>query len=131
MAEGSIEILMGRERRRRWSLADKLGMVAESEEAGARVADVAARHDICPNLLHGWRRLAREGRLSAADAPGFVPVRLASSADASLVALSSPPSMGERDAPAMEIVLTSGERVLIRQPPSVSLLRAVMAALRR
>ena len=131
MAEGSIEILMGRERRRRWSLADKLRMVAESEEAGARVADVAARHDICPNLLHGWRRLAREGRLSLPDAPGFVPVRLTSSTDASLVALSSAPSMGERDAPAMEIVLTSGERVLIRQPPSVSLLRAVMAALRR
>ena len=131
MADGSIEILTGRERRRRWSLADKLRMVAESEEASARVADVAARHDICPNLLHGWRRLAREGRLSLPDVPGFVPVRLTSSVDASLAALSAASSRDERDAPAIEVVLTSGERVLIRRTPPVSLLRVVIAALRR
>jgi transposase len=131
LAAGTIEILTGRERRRRWSLADKLRMVAESGEAGARVADVAARHDICPNLLHGWRRLAREGRLRAPDTPDFVPVRLTSPpTDTPLVALSPTSMRGGRDAPAMEIVLASGERILIRQSPSAPLLRAVITALR-
>jgi transposase len=41
-----IEIITGRERRRRWSVADKLRIVAESQEPGVRVCDVAARHDV-------------------------------------------------------------------------------------
>ena len=56
MADGSIEIITGRERRRRWRVAEKLRIVGESHDPGARVAGVAARHDICPSLLHGWRR---------------------------------------------------------------------------
>ena len=46
-----IEIITGRERRRRWSVVEKLRIVAESHESGARVCDVAARHDVSPSLL--------------------------------------------------------------------------------
>src|SRR5258708_34010222 len=60
-----IEIITGRERRRRWSVAEKLRIVAESQEPGVRVCDVAARHDVSPSLLHGWRHLARQGRLDS------------------------------------------------------------------
>ncbi len=42
---GVVEIITGRERRRRWSVADKLRIIAEAQEVGARVCDVAARHD--------------------------------------------------------------------------------------
>jgi transposase-like protein len=74
-----IEIITGRERRRRWGVTEKLRIVAASQESGARICDVAARHDVSPSLLHGWRRLAREGRLGRGDAMDIVPVRLASS----------------------------------------------------
>jgi len=53
-----IEIITGRERRRRWGIAEKFRIVAESLESGARVCDVAVRYDACPSLLQGWRRLA-------------------------------------------------------------------------
>ena len=35
--EGVMELITGRERRRRWSPADKLRIVAESHEPGARL----------------------------------------------------------------------------------------------
>ncbi len=61
MVDGRIEIITGRERRRRWSTAEKLRLVAESEEPGASVTAVALRHDVYPGLLFSWRRQAREG----------------------------------------------------------------------
>ena len=63
MSGGRIEILNGRERRRRWSVEEKLRIVAESREPGASVRSVAARHDVYPNLLSTWRNLERRGRL--------------------------------------------------------------------
>ena len=77
MAEGTIENITGRERRRRWSVAEKLRIVAESQEPGVRICDVVARHDVSSGLLHGWRRLARQGRLRSGDDIDFKPVRLA------------------------------------------------------
>jgi transposase len=121
-----IEIITGRERRRRWSVTDKLKIVAESHEPGARIGNIAARHDVCPSLLHGWRRQVREGRLGPAATPGFVPVRLASSYNEA-----APPPAALDPAPApIEVVLPSGGRVLIRHDARASTLRAVIAALR-
>jgi transposase len=128
--DGTIEIITGRERRRRWGVAEKLTIVSECHEPGACVAAVAARYDICPSLLHGWRRLAREGRLKASGSSGFVPVRLMSSLEeAPALSSSRAPGNGPESAP-IEVVLPSGERVLIRHDARVSTLRAVIAALR-
>ena len=41
MPDGMIEVLTGRERRRRWSIETKLRVVAESQEPGACVKAVA------------------------------------------------------------------------------------------
>jgi transposase len=76
MSRGTVEIIGGRERRRRWSVGTKLRIVAETHERGGCVRAVAARHDVYPSLLHYWRRQVREGRLGALEAPSFVPVRL-------------------------------------------------------
>ena len=124
MPEGRIEIITGRERRRRWDDAAKSRIVSESLEPGARVADVAARHDVSPSLLHGWRRLAR--RNDGPGSPGvpeFVPVRLAPAGTV-------PPPAPDSGTAAIEIVLPSGGRVLVRDDVRVSTLRAVLAALR-
>ena len=130
MADGMIEIITGRERRRRWGIGEKLRIVAESHESGARVCDVAARHDVCPSLLHGWRRLVREGRLSSGGAMDFVPVRLASSNRDIAQPEPAPPSTTDHGAAAIEVVLPSGSKVLIRRDTPVAMLRAVIAGLR-
>jgi transposase-like protein len=74
MSSGAIEIILGterrrrwttQERRRRWTTQEKLRIVAETEEVGARIGDVAARHDVYPSLLCTWRCQVREGCLGA------------------------------------------------------------------
>jgi transposase len=60
--------VLGRERRRRWSAAQKVAMVAETYEAGMTVSLVARRHGIAPNQLFYWRKLASQGALTATGA---------------------------------------------------------------
>ena len=60
--------LLGPERRRRWSAAEKIAMVAETYEPGTVVSLVARRHGIAPNQLFLWRKLAGQGALTAAGA---------------------------------------------------------------
>lgn len=55
MPDGTIEILSGKERRRRWSTEEKLRIVAESHEPGACVKAAAARHDVYPGLVSAGR----------------------------------------------------------------------------
>ena len=62
------EVLAGPERRRRWSAAEKVAMVAETHEAGVTVSLVARRHGVAPNQLFTWRRLVAQGALTAAGA---------------------------------------------------------------
>ena len=129
MADGTIEIITGHERRRRWSTEEKLRIVAESEDPGACVKAVAIRHDVYPSLVHTWRRQVREGRLSAAGSAGFMPVRLLASARQA--APLPPPAAGPAaDSPSgIEITLADGSRIHIRDAARLPLLRPVLAAL--
>ena len=59
------EILTDPQRRRRWSVSEKLEIVAETREPGVTVSLVARRHGVSPNQLFTWRRLAEQGALTA------------------------------------------------------------------
>lgn len=123
-----MEIIGGRERRRRWGLDEKLRIVAETHEPGACTRTVAARHDVYPSLLHNWRRQVREGRLAATQPASFVPVRIAAT---ELVAAGTLPPANKRHAPdIIEIVLPDGSRVHVGNEVSLAALRRVMTALR-
>src|SRR2546423_14258815 len=63
--EGEV---LGAERRRRWSTAEKLAMVRETYEPGMTVSLVARKHGINPNQLFHWRKLERMGSLTAVEA---------------------------------------------------------------
>jgi transposase len=76
MAQQRIELITGSERRRRFSDADKLRLVAEAFRPGAVVVEVARRHRIDESLLYRWRRLAAQGLLTA-EPLAFVPVQVA------------------------------------------------------
>jgi transposase len=73
---GRVDIRVGVERRRRWSVETKGRIVAESYAPGAVVSEVARRHDMSPQHLFGWRKAARAGLLTlpADELPMFVPV---------------------------------------------------------
>lgn len=68
-----METENSRKRRRRYDAALKAQIVAECDEPGASVTNVAMAHGINANIVHVWRKLARQ-----ADATGapvrFVPV---------------------------------------------------------
>ena len=59
------------ERRRRWSRDEKMRILAESLEPGAKVAEVARRNDVAPSVLFSWRRQVRS---SEAASPAMIPV---------------------------------------------------------
>ena len=73
---GRVDIRVGVGRRRRWSVATKGRIVAESYAPGAVVSEAARRHDMSPQHLFGWRKAARAGLLTlpADEVPMFVPI---------------------------------------------------------
>src|SRR6516225_11233731 len=75
LMDGVVEIITGRERRRRWSVEEKLRIVAETQAVGAQVRAVAMQNGLCESLVYTWRRQAREGVLAPPATPMFMPVR--------------------------------------------------------
>jgi transposase len=122
-----MEIITGVERRRRWRDEEKLRILAELDEPGARFNDVARRHDVSRGLL--WQR---RGKL-VAEAAGFVPLRIvpelpAPEPQGSVPAASTDP---ENDADnRIEILLPDGTAVRVAEGISAAVLRRVLTALR-
>ena len=85
---GRCDVVEPRRGNRRWPDHVKARIVAESFQPGARVVEVARRHDLVPHQLSDWRRQAREGLLrlpaqilpeagrSDAPEPAFVPLSI-------------------------------------------------------
>lgn len=61
---GPIEVLEGPTGRRSWPDEEKVRIVRESLEPGARVCDVARRNGMTPQHLSTWRGLAKKGKLN-------------------------------------------------------------------
>jgi transposase len=130
-----MEIITGVERRRHWRADEKLRILAELGEPGARFVDVARRHEISRGLLWQWRDAQRRGKLMAEE-PEFLPVRV-------IPELPAPELPGPRTAtPAVadesgderddriEIVLPDGTAVRVTEAVSTPALRRVLAVLR-
>jgi len=122
---GCVE-MVGRTRGyRRWPEAFKARIVAESFQSGARVVDVARRHDLAPHQLSVWRRLARQGLLA-------LPAEAMDGVGANAVAAFVPVSVyGDADAPseAMDtsegvVGIELGCGLVVRVPGDVSAERA-------
>ncbi|WP_122050964.1 IS66-like element accessory protein TnpA [Asaia bogorensis] len=113
------EILVGVERRRRWTDEQKLRILAEVGIDGASVADVARRHAIARQHLYQWRAWFRR-RQPAVPAPSevcFLPVE---------PIMDAPPS-GEP--PRLEIVLANGRIVRIAgDAPDATIARLIRVA---
>jgi transposase len=136
--DGVVEIITGRERRRRWSVEQKLQVVGETHEPGARVSQVAARHGVCESLVFSWRRQAREGILVSADVPVFLPVQMSEAA--STISPVGPTHLDEKSpssatrprsqAGLIEIELGDGRQIRVGNDVNLAALRRVLIALR-
>ena len=51
-----VEIITGKERRRRWNADEKRLLVTEAFGPGAIVAQVARRHGVAESCLYTWRK---------------------------------------------------------------------------
>jgi transposase len=135
--DGVVEVITGRERRRRWSVEQKVQVVGETQEPGARVSQVAARHGVCESLVFSWRRQAREGILVSPDVPVFLPVQMSEAAPQTVVSpsysdekSSSGLSRPRSQSGLIEIELGDGRQVRVGSDVNLAALRRVLIALR-
>lgn len=122
---GCIEVVRRTRGYRRWPEALKARIVAESFQAGARVVDVAQRHELAAHQLSAWRRQARQGLLALpaeamkglADSalPAFVPVSVEADAGA---------PFGGADGAEGVVGIEIGDDLVLRVPGDVSAERA-------
>jgi transposase len=114
------EILSGVERRRRWSDAEKLRIVMEAAADGARVADVARRHDITRQHIYQWRRELRDNGQASIGQSSFVAVEL-TGGDESREMVGPAEDPGAVGAHHIEIMLRNGRslRVMASVPDKV------------
>lgn len=123
-------------RRRRWSDAEKLRIVAESMAGPRLVSATARRHGISRWQLKTWRQQVREGRLvgdAAMDGvPAFAAVTLAPDAQTAVLAPSATPDRAPPPDPErIEIVLTNGRRLLVGAGIDAGSLARLVAVLER
>ena len=126
------EVLVGPERRRRWSVEDKLRILAQSVVPGVSVSLVCRLHGVSSGQLYTWRRLFRTGELT-----GFTPVAVM--ADSPVQQLPAPapaidpaPAIAATDTQAggaIEVELPSGVKLRIRGDVDEAALRRVLSAL--
>lgn len=137
------EVLVGPERRRRWSEDEKARIIEESLRRGAQVADIARRHGVSRGLLYTWRRAARCAPASpvVVPEPAFVPVLLSAPAEPQAAAAAAETTDQDRasrrtakrrtaNGGEIEVVLPGGARLTLRGRVEATALRAVLAALK-
>ena len=128
-----MEIITGVERRRRWRLEEKLRIVAETEQPGSGIAEIARRYEISRGLLWNWRSQVRRGVLGPEPPAVFLPVRTISepaggngTRHVERSSASGPGSGGK-----IEITLPDGTSVKVGHDVGLATLRRVMTVLRR
>ncbi len=129
------ELLIGPERRRRWSAGEKASLVAEAAMVGVTVAEISRRHGISRSLLYSWRREARD-EAGMCLIPRMVPAIIDDRSDRDMVPVPAikraarSGGMRQRSG-VIEIALAGEIRVTVRGAVDAKGLRAILAVLRR
>jgi transposase len=137
------EVLVGPERRRRWSAEEKSRIVEESLRPGARISEIARQHGVSRALLYTWRNEAGWQPASAVKPPepSFVPVLLSAPEEPhSAIAAAETTDLDRGSQRALkrrvptggeiEVVLPGGARLTLRGRVEATALRAVLSALK-
>ncbi|HEX3861796.1 MAG TPA: transposase [Stellaceae bacterium] len=124
------EVLAGPERRRRWSVEEKLRILAQSVASGSSASLACRMHGISSGQLYTWRRQFRTGELM-----GFAPVMVAPpvrEVAAACAPCDPAPALSETDRPVggtIEVELRSGVKLRITGAVDAAALQQVLSAL--
>ena len=121
---GQITVFSGPERRRRWSDEEQLRILTEAFSPGAKVAEVARRHDVSTALIYTWRRKFREARAEA------VSPDLPAAGFAEAVMIEDDVAARVSTLPAIVVDLARGRRISIFATASPSVVAAALKVLR-
>jgi len=126
-----VEIITGKERRRRWSGDEKRRLVTEAFGPGAIVAQVARLHGVAESCLYTWRKRFAENIPNgvAPDRPQLIPVMIegtSGTSGATAAASEAPPIFRHAI-----ITMPDGARVEVEAGYPISALKALILALRQ
>ena len=110
-------VILGPERRRRWSEAQKRALLVEAFGPGGNVTETARRAEVHTSLLYRWRRASR----TPPTAPSFVPAVLVDTPDR---------ASNRADGSVIVVELAEGVRVNVTAAAPGSLVAATLKALR-
>ncbi len=120
-----MEIITGKERRRRWSDEEKARLVAETLVPGAVVAHVARRHGVAESCLYAWRRQA-----GAFAAPMAMPTLIPVVTGGVSAEPEPPPGMVQVCAPRAVVTFADGIRLDVGADYPADALAILVATLR-
>jgi transposase len=137
------EVLGRVERRRRFSVEQKVAVLAEATAPGANMSEVARRHGLLPAQVYKWRRLAELGIIGmpgASELPSFVAVEITKDVrslpvlvpEGKPAAVDGAPRRSRRKkAGLIEIELGCGRRVRVDRDVDAAALQRVLDVLAR
>ena len=138
------EVLGRVERRRRFSVEQKVAVLAEAPAPGANMSEVARRHGLLPAQVYKWRRLAELGIIGmpgASELPSFVAVEITKdvrSLPPALVPEGKPAAVDggprrrrRKKAGLIEIELGGGRRIRVDRDVDAAALERVLDVLAR
>ena len=136
------EIITHPERYYRWSPADRERILAECDQPGAIISEVAKRNDIASSMIHKWRKKRREDLVAGAfpafvgygAIEGFAGLPVAVTPVGPSAEVIHPDSGGNYGEPAgagsLEIHFPTGERMVLGPTVSESMMATVVRMLR-
>ena len=143
MSYPTAELLGRVERRRRFSVEQKLAVLSEATAPGANMSEVARRHGLVAAQVYKWRRLAELGVIGvpgASELPSFVAVEITKDAPSlpAVVPASRPAVVDDaprrrrrKKAGLIEIELAGGRRVRVDRDVDAAALERVLDVLAR
>jgi len=143
MSYPKVEVLGRVERRRRFSVEEKLAVLAEATARGENISKVARRHGLVPAQVFKWRRLAELGVIGmpgASELPSFVAVEIAKDVpslpapmpeDKPVAGSEVPRRRRRKKAGLIEIELSGGRRVRVDRDVDAAALERVLDVLAR
>lgn len=125
--ELDYEVLAGVSKRRAWSAAEKLRILAQAMAPGSSVKLACRAHGVSSGQFYTWRKQFRSGELT-----GFVPVSVAEppSLPAPVSAQDAPPPTPAPVPGLVEVELPGGIRLRISGEVEAVALRRILSALR-
>jgi len=124
-----IEVITGPVRRRRWTADEKARILMESLAPGARISDVARRHNLNRGLLQAWRRQAMGAKPLGEPAAAFVPICCSDDVASAPAALPMPQEPSA--APGVIDIELGRARVRVQGTVDADVLRLVLGHLGR